>query len=143
MPMTEKQFKEYLLLYGTEIDNWTEDLQAETLLVQRQHAFTEWMMEQQYYDEMLFNNRSFEVASPDLADRIIYSARAVKKSPSVTFSDMLRELLSFVLPQPAYAFAAVLMLGLVAGLYTPMPVRSANASDTILQAYTADEGSIL
>ena len=94
-------------------------------------------------DKILRNIRRFEPASSDLTDRIIYSVHTSVKPPSISVAGMLRELLSFVLPQPTYALVATLAIGLIAGVYTPMPIPATSASDTILQAYSADEGTIL
>lgn len=70
--------------------------------------------------ESLLRSRPIEPPSPDLAQRIILQARRTpQKSPTV--AQWLRGLFSeFHLPKPAYVLASALLMGIVAGLNTPV-----------------------
>lgn len=61
-------------------------------------------------------SRSFEEPSPDLAARIVAAARAIERKPPFLIMEWLRRtFIEFHLPRPAYAMAAVLLLGFAAG----------------------------
>lgn len=90
--------------------------------------------------DALLQRRRFEAPSADLAGRIILAARRAPapKPVSITgfIGDMFRE---FALPQPAYAFASVLALGLVLGVSLP---GHGNAHETLQDSlFDVDSGS--
>ena len=140
MPMTESEFKRYLLLYGTELECWPEDILAQAKRVQHLPVFISLMIEQQYIDETLLNNRAFEEASSNLANRIIRAASARKRAPGITFSAWVRELLDSLLPRPAFALATVLTLGILIGFAVP---TLQSGSDILSQNYFEDDGAVL
>jgi len=90
-------------------------------------------------DKWLHELRRFEPASPDLANRIVLAAHP--RAQRITLIAYLRELLASALPQPAFALAGVLTVGVVIGLNLPTPLPADN-HDVILQAYS-EEGTIL
>jgi len=139
MPMTEKEFKQCLMLYGTEVENWPDEILAEAIRAQYHPTLSELMLEEQYFDEMLLHSRRFEDASPDLADRIIHAARSAVTTSRNSLATYLQELLASLLPQPAFALATVLSLGIVIGFSVPAPA-SANES---AQTYLEDDGAAL
>jgi len=140
MPMTEKEFKQCLLLYGAELENWPQEIAAEARRMQHLAPYSNLMIEQRYFDEMLLNNRPFEAASSNLAYRIINAAAVVRRAPDVTLTEWLQEFLAFILPKPAFALATVLTLGIVIGFAIPaLPP----GGDTLSQNYFEDEGAIL
>ena len=142
MSMTEKQFKQCLILYGTEIDSWPEEIMAEAMQMQHRPVFANLVIEQQYFEEMLLNNRQCELANTDLANRIISAARTVSHPSDVSVTAWLKELLNFIMPQPSFALATVLTLGIIIGLTIP-PSSPAGGDDILSQAYFEDEGVTL
>lgn len=86
--------------------------------------------------ETMIQNRTVPPHSPDLAMRIMAAARA--QSPSL-FREMM---MMFVMPKPAYALAASLILGLVFGTIIDFGT-TASSVDTLSQAdvlFYLDEG---
>ena len=142
MPMTEKQFQNFLMLYGTEVENWPDEILAEAMRAKHHPVLSGLAMEQQCFDEMLLNSRRFEAPSADLADRIIYAARIVAKTSGNSLVTCLRELLTLILPQPAFALATVLSLGIVIG-FSVSASLSANGTEPLTQTYFEDDGATL
>jgi hypothetical protein len=142
MPMTEKQFKEYLMLYGTVVTNWPDEVLADAMRAQHHPALNELIVKEHYYDEELRNNRRFEHANSNLADRIIHAARTTAGSPDISGIAWLQELLTFVLPKPAFALAGVLTLGIVMGFSIPASVP-ASGDHNLLQTYFESDGELL
>ncbi len=130
MPMTEKQFSEYLMLYGADMENWPDDIQAEAIGAMSEPNIRALAIEQRYFEEVL---RAHDVSEPNpwLADRIINAAG--HKATRVSMSAWLQELLAFLLPQPAFAFATVLALGMAIGFSLP-----AVKEDSATPAYFED-----
>ena len=143
MSITEKKLKEYLMLYGTETKNWPEAIQADVLRAKHNPALSGLIIKQQYFDEVLWNNRVIEPASADLANRIIVAARAVAKSSGISITAWIQELLAFVLPQPAFALATVLTLGIVIGFSLPALPPPVDDNNIITQAYFESDGAML
>jgi len=117
MSMTEKKFGECLMLYGAAIENWPEEIQAEAIQATHQSAISALMIEQRYFEQLLRDHDVIEPANPWLADRIINAAASRASRVSVTA--WLQEVLTFMLPRPAFAFAAVLAIGIVIGFSLP------------------------
>jgi len=92
--------------------------------------------------ESMLRSRRHEAASPDLAARIILTARGITQRQNVSIWQLIRDLCAeFHLPKPAYVLACALALGIVVGLNTPWDsssVQDGNASN--IQGFlSADE----
>jgi hypothetical protein len=85
--------------------------------------------------DALLRSRAFEPARPDLAERIILTARSLPQQRRLTLHAWIQRLFAeFHVPRPAYALALVLMLGFVLGVslqgmqvtegYDPMSIQS-------------------
>lgn len=91
--------------------------------------------------DTMLRSRRIEAPGPDLAARIILRAQTMPQNRAISLARRLRELCTeFHLPRPAYVLAGALILGLVLGFNTPVPIAT-KGSDA-LQAQTfldADE----
>ncbi len=87
--------------------------------------------------------RGYEPPSPHLADNIIAAAMRRRQDEPVSIFAQLRGLFAdFMLPQPAYALAAILMLGLGIG-FTVDDTLSQNDSKLTISALLTDDGTML
>ncbi len=92
------------------------------------------------YLEALLSKRHIEPASPGFAERIIASARPLRRGEAVSIGAWLREALAeFMLPKPAFALAATLMLGMVIGFSVP----ASHSEHEDAMNYLKDDGAIL
>ena len=70
--------------------------------------------------ESMLRSRRQEAASPELAARIILTARGITQRQNVSLWQLVRDLCDeFHLPKPAYVLAGALALGIVVGFNTP------------------------
>ena len=70
--------------------------------------------------ESMLRSRHQEAASPELAARIILTARGITQRQNVSLWQLVRDLCAeFHLPKPAYVLAGALALGIVVGFNTP------------------------
>jgi hypothetical protein len=90
--------------------------------------------------DALLQRRAVEAPSDDLAERIIMAARQRTQVTPVSLVAWIKDLFhEFSLPQPVYAFASVLALGLVLGASLPAgSVVSTTMQDTL---FDLDSGS--
>ena len=137
MPIKQKKFLEYLMLYGPDIETWPEDKKAEGIWVCHKPPFSLLVAEQQRFEAVL-QQRGFEPAHPGLADRIIAKARPVAIRQSFKLSVWFNQLL----PKPAFAFATVLALGFVLGFST-LAAHAPATQEMPNAFYLDDESSIL
>ncbi len=82
--------------------------------------------------EHLLNARAYTPPRTGFADRIIARARALPKRAPMRVQDLL----TMLLPKPAYSFAATVIVGLVLGFGAPLTTQNSNASPLLY----ADEG---
>lgn len=115
--ITEKQFKRYLLLYGAAVEDWPEDIRGEALRMSCDIRISALVMRHGYFEEVLRRSDPALPENPRLADRIV--AAAGRRSQGIGIAAKLQDLLAAVLPQPAFALAAVLTLGIVIGFSLP------------------------
>ena len=84
--------------------------------------------------ESMLRSRRQEAASPELAARIILTARGITQRQNVSLWQLVRDLcVEFHLPKPAYVLAGALVLGIVVGFNTPWDspgVQDGNALNT-------------
>lgn len=142
MTLTEKQFEHYLMLYGTDLDQWPETLRMGALCaVSSDPAFDALIIRHQYFEEMLLANDVAEAPSPDFSDRILRAARSLGRKANISIMDWIAGLFSdFSLPQPAYVAAICMVLGLGLGLGNAEISSNPGALEQIA---LADEGAAL
>jgi hypothetical protein len=94
--------------------------------------------------EALLRERARPVASADLAARIVRAARELPQRRALSWREELSRLLAELpVPRPAFALAATLIIGLVAGWTAPFdPVEVEPDADAVYVAsflYPDDE----
>ncbi len=92
--------------------------------------------------ERLLRSRRIELASPDLAQRILLQSRQIPQVEPMTIAQWLSGLFKeFHLPKPAYVLAGALLMGMVVGVNTPpeAPTNNDAASVKIQSFLYADE----
>jgi hypothetical protein len=93
-------------------------------------------------DNML-RSRAIEPASPDLAQRIIFAARQLPQTRTVSLWQWMRQLCAELhLPKPAYVLASSLVLGMVIGFSLPsgnIPSAADDNTASVQGFFSADE----
>jgi len=82
--------------------------------------------------EAMLRSRRFELASLDLAERIIRQAQQVPQNQTVSLTQWVRGLFAeFRLPRPAYVLVSTLIFGFVVGFTLPQYTTTADDTDSI------------
>ena len=135
MCLVTKEFEKYLALYGADIEKWPEDIRAKARQVQKQ--FDTAKLAANYREHA----RRFEPHHPSLAERIILNAKQHRRNVPVNVLGWLSGLFSdFMIPRPAYALAAMLVLGIGIGLNTP---NNDMQDETSISSNFTDDGATL
>ena len=95
--------------------------------------------------EAMLRSRRFELASLDLAERIIRQAQQVPQNQTVSLTQWVRGLFAeFRLPRPAYVLVSTLIFGFVVGFTLPQYTTTADDTDSIsVQSFLyADEDAL-
>ena len=139
--MKEKEFERYMMLYGIDLGQWPETLQADALCASSSPAIEALVIRHQYFEETLLANDRIAPASADFADRILRAARACERNRNFSLMDWLGSLFAdFSLPQPAYVATLVVLLGLSLGISDfGLPATSSNSEPFTL----TDDGAAL
>jgi len=130
MTISISQFEKYLLLYGSNLDQWPEDIQMEALQSSTDPAIHMLIIQHQYMEEMLLGNDRIEPARPELVQHILRAC--TQRTPRFNLMEWLGSLFAdFHLPQPAYVLAALVLLGMSAGISAPdeLFTEQSNVSD--------------
>jgi hypothetical protein len=92
--------------------------------------------------EEMLRSRRVEPASPDLAERIILRTQSMPQNQTISPARRLKELFAeFHLPRPAYVLTGALILGVVLGFNSPVPVAREGSDALYAQAFLdTDEG---
>ena len=118
MKLSPEQLAQYFALYGTQLKDWPQELrtQAETM---RDTPFFQHQLNQQLHFEMQLRERHIEPARYGLAERIINSASAARRTTQQSLAMWLQGLFAeFMLPRPAFVLPAVLIAGMLVGQVT-------------------------
>jgi len=93
----------------------------------------------------LLRSRRVEPASPDLAQRIIFKARQLPQTRTVSLWQWMRQLCAeFHLPKPAYLLASALILGMVIGFSLPSdPDSKAEDSTASVTGFLSTDEALL
>ncbi len=148
--MDPEQFKEYLLLYGADLDAWPEGIRLAGREALRRFPELRASFTEQEEFERVLKTRKYEEASGDLAERIVSASLLHDKKAPSGFGFFLPRLLAgeFLFPKPALVLGSTLMIGtLVLGfvigfsIYTgPLPTEE---RQTNLQEFLHYQGNAL
>jgi len=132
----ESRLRELLSYYGSDLEQWPEELRPLWLRAQHNPKLASIVEEERRFEHLL-RKRSFTPPSFDFAERIIAAsiARPQRMEAIGWFSDLLQEV------RPA-ALAAMLLLGFAIGFGMLTPPSSLN-NTAFVRALTDDEGTIL
>jgi len=148
--MDTKQFKENLLLYGADINQWPEKIRQSG--VKALESSPEYRALQEDHDsfEKMLKTRRFEELADNFAQRVISASLQQRQKAPFSLGSFIEDMISeFRISKPALAvlsFVTVLVLtiGLTVGfLYPSMTWVSNNAEETNLQAFLFDEGDVI
>lgn len=112
MTMDPKQFKEDILLYGWDLDQWPEEIrQAGVELLQKSSELQVLLAEQEQFERVL-KTRKYEEPSGNLVERIVsLSLHQEERSPSGVVLFLSRFFADeFRLPKPALILISILMI---------------------------------
>jgi hypothetical protein len=140
MVMSETEFERHLLLYGPDIEHWPEGARFMARPLQQKPSAIR-RIATHYRLEAWLNTRHMESSSPFLAERIIGAAKQIPQHQRFSVLTWLQGLcMDFRVPQPVYAVALTLLLGVSIG------ISSHTIYDTLIadtsQAYFIDDGAI-
>lgn len=90
------------------------------------------------FDALLINYRRFELAGNDLAERIMFAAHMRVQKRPFSFGGRLAEIVSILLPKPAYAVAAAFALGIGVGASLSMASPYDHGDDVISYDFYTD-----
>jgi len=148
--MDTKQFKENILLYGADINQWPEKIKRSGLEALESSSELQALREDHDNFERILQTRRYEEPTDNFAQRIISaSLQQTQKAPfSLGFfiADLVNE---FRMPRPALtAFSLmmilVLTIGFAIGFSNPTgSLVSNNTEETSLQEFLYDEGDII
>lgn len=147
--MDLKQFRENLLIYGTDLYRWPEEIQRAGIAALEQSAELRAALADHEHFEEVLKSRKFEEPGADLAERIISASLNEKEKDRFrhgSFLSSLRAELS--LPNAALAAVAILMvtvllIGFAIGFSNPFGLNSAEQESAHLQEFLYYEGEIL
>lgn len=149
MIMNFEQFKEKLLMYGTDVHNWPKDIRSSGLKALDSSPELQKLMKDEERFEGVLKTRKYEEPSKDLAERIAGAALPRKKKAErnlgVFFSEVLRE---FSLSRRALRAVSVsliftLIIGFTIGFSNPSGFVSAEQYKTNLEDFLDYEGDVL
>ncbi|MFO8240891.1 MAG: hypothetical protein R6T90_07815 [Dissulfuribacterales bacterium] len=149
MRMDPKQFREYVLIHGTDILGWPEDIRTPGLKALESSLELQALLEDEERFERVLKERRYEDPSPELAECIISASRRKKdKRPHsivVFFSDLFWE---FGVPNRALTAFSVslliaLILGFAIGFFYPSGAISSEQNQINLEAFLYCEGDVL
>lgn len=149
MTMKLKEFKENLLLYGSDVHSWPKDLReaGQKALASSTEIQAVLALEERF--EGVLKARRYEKPSGDLAERIssasAYRKRKVRHALAGFFTDLLWE---FSLPRPALTAVSValilaLIIGFAIGFSDSTGTMSAEQYQANLEDFLYYEGEVL
>lgn len=132
-----EEFKNYLGIYGSDINRWPEDIRGSVRSMINSSAEVRKMVEEERAFEEKLNFREVEPHSAGLEERIIASAKNTKALKSGSFISHLSEMFrSFHLPNPAFSLTAMLIAGIMLGYFTST-INPVNSDDQLITSQFA------
>ena len=142
MYMLAKEFEKHIALYGTDLNLWPQDIRDKAKQTQKQFG-REQLLEEYRTLENILHTRSVTPPHPSLAERIIANAKQRRRELPVKLSSWVSGLFNdFMIPRPAYALAAMLVLGISIGVSTQTMTTTPDET-SLTSAYTDDDGATL
>ncbi len=142
--MNKDRFQECLSLYGSEIDNWPEDLKTEAHTTLASSPELKALLDQEREFENALGQRAFEPPSPNLATRIVNTAKVTPRTAksSASIIDSIKGSFGGIpFLSPAYGLTLVLIVGLMLGYaYTSYTTDEEPESIEIAGLLYYDEG---
>ncbi len=130
MAMNAEQFRECVLIYGADLARWPEEIRREGREAVDRSLACRALQEDHAQFEVLLRSRAHQEPKADLETRIIAAARrrerAAYPGPTEFLSSCFADLR---LPAPVLTAAAVLIVGIMIGLWLPTePVQAESES---------------
>ena len=122
--MNRKDFEKNLILYGSNIDQWPEDIRQDAVAVYESSAELQKLLKEEKLFEQSLKECAIEEPSSNLAHRIITSAnkRLVEKD-SNTLNNLgqfiSEQFIRFLSPKIAMGMALILVIGFLLGYSNP------------------------
>jgi hypothetical protein len=136
MAMDAEQFREWLLIYGADLQRWPEDIRQAGLEALDQSLACRSLQEDHAQFETMLRSRGHEEPSPDLAVRIIVAARRRERRAYSGLVELLASCFADLrLPTPVVTAAAVLIVGFVIGLWLPSATIPVDSDSTEVQTF--------
>lgn len=149
MTIDLKQFKKNLLVYGSDVRNWPEDIREPGQKALDSSAELRALLGDEKCFEEVLKTRKYEEPDRDLAERIISASVYKKKKTQDIFRGFFSDLLwEFSLPRPARTAVFVslifaLIIGFAIGFSNPTGSVSAEQYQTNLEDFLYYEGEAL
>jgi hypothetical protein len=148
--MNRKQFEEYLLLYGTNMNEWPQEIRQAGLEALESSAELQAFYQDHDNFEKLLHTRRYEEPAGNFAQRIIsVSSQQTQKDPFSLRSLIAGLIDEFHIPRPALALISLVMLlaltiGFTIGFTNPNGSSVLNnTEEPQLQAFLFDEGDVI
>ncbi len=145
MALSDKEFEEYLALYGSDVEGWPEKIRQDTNNMGNRFV-SEHLIKEYGKLETKLNKRRFEPASAYFIERIILAAAQRKQQniPKNIFIWLQELFADFMMPKPSYAVVLLLVLGISIGAGVGISENnSIDDTQEFIQANLFDDGAIL
>jgi len=149
MTMSFEQFKENLLVYGSDVRGWPEDTRSSGLKALDSSPELQKLVEDEKRFEVFLKTRKYEEPRRDLAERIVTAALPRKKKAQRHLGAFLTEIFrEFSLSRRAFVAVSVsliftLIIGFTIGFSNSADLVPAEQYETRLEDFLNDEGDVL
>jgi hypothetical protein len=147
--MNLEKFKENLLVYGTDIHEWPEEIRRAGLKAIETSSQFRMLLEEEVRFEKVLKARTYEGPNHDLTERIILASKSKNKKVRPRLVELLSELVwEFGLSKPVMSalyvsLVLVLLLGFAIGFTNINGSVSIDGTQTDLQEFLYYEGEVL
>lgn len=147
--MDIKQFEENLLLYGTNVHQWPQDIRNEGLEVLKHTSEARVLLAELEGFEKVLRTRGYEEPSSNLEQRIISASLSIEKKAPFSLDVFLTEIFAgFKLSKQSFAvlsilLISVLLVGFSIGFMDPGGATLAEQEQPDLQEFLYYAGDIL
>lgn len=121
--MKTDKFKEYLAIYGADINNWPEILRfAAEKELNHNEQLQQLTLDEAEFEQLAKSRVNLNMVDDDFASRIIDAALA-PQTKKITLMERFQQILQEIsnalpIPHPAYTFAVIAIAGFMLGVYT-------------------------
>ena len=147
--MDMKKFEENLLFYGTNVNEWPEEVKKAGLQALESSSEIRTLLAEHEEFEKVLKERRFVEPDIHLAQRIISASLQQKQKAAFGFGSFISSLLNeFHFSRPvftalSFVLILVLILGFVIGFTNPSDTVMTAQDETSLQTFLYDEGEVL